>query len=60
MAFPLPRGKRVRVRGKKSSDHPHLNPPPSRGRIFLRIWIPRSRAAGYFIGANHLCHKNIS
>jgi len=32
MAFPLPWGERVRVRGKRSSHHPHLNPPPSRGR----------------------------
>ena len=31
MAYPLPWGERVRVRGKWSNHHPHLNPPPSRG-----------------------------
>jgi len=32
MAYPLPWGKRVRVRGNLFYHHPHLNPPPSRGR----------------------------
>jgi len=38
MAFPLPWRERVRVRGKRSSHHPHLNPPPSRWRrVFFEL-----------------------
>ena len=32
---PLPRWERVRVRGKYDAVHPHLDPPPSRGRIIV-------------------------
>jgi len=34
--LPLPWGERGRVRGKCSYYHPHLNPPPSRGRRVFR------------------------
>src|SRR4030042_5203699 len=38
MASPLPWGEREGVRGKRSSHHPHLHPPPSRGRrVFFEL-----------------------
>jgi hypothetical protein len=47
MAYPLPWGERVRVRGKWSNHHPHLNPPPSRGRkVFQRIRCPAALLRG--------------
>ncbi len=47
MASPLPWGERVRVRGKWSYHHPHLNPPPSRGRrVFYRIGCPAALLRG--------------
>jgi hypothetical protein len=33
--LPLPRWERAGVRGRRHHIHPHLNPPPSRGRIIF-------------------------
>jgi len=51
MAFPLPWGERVRVRGDTDllTTPTLILPHQEGGKFFLRNWIPRSSAAGYFI-----------
>jgi hypothetical protein len=48
--FPLPWRERVRVRGESFHHHPHLNPPPSRGRKSFRELDAPQLAAGQFTG----------
>ena len=47
--LPSPLGGEGQGEGESSCNHPHLNPPPSKGEeVFSRIWMPRSSAAGQF------------
>jgi len=46
MVYPLPWGERVRVRGKGSYDHPHLNPPIKGEESFSRIRCPAALLRG--------------
>jgi hypothetical protein len=55
MAYPLPWWERAGVRGKRSCYHPHLDPPPSRGRRVFRELDAPQPCGGVLYFKNKIC-----